>query len=373
MKLIINTAHQRFGGAVQGALSFLYECINHPEHEYYVWVGPGVAKSLKEEDFPANFSFQRVEFGPVNLLKAFRINRVLRRYEKQIDPDCIIATSGPTYFHARAPQVIGYTLPLYIYPESPYLQDLSVHRAVRFWLKKRLHFYFFRRDADAYVVQTGDVNRRVRKALGTSRVHTVTNTFNGFYRDWQQFPDKLPPRKTGEFRFLTLSSWYLHKNLELIPEVLSELTRRGYDQVRFVVTLDEQSFSEHIRGEQHSGILNVGPVKPRECPSLYQECDAMFLPTLAECFSASYPEAMIMGKPIVTTDLGFARSICGDAALFYEAKNAKAAAEVIIRLLENEPLQKDLIEQGRIQLNQFDTPSERARKYLEICSNFSGA
>ena len=55
-------------------------------------------------------------------------------------------------------------------------------------------------------------------------------------------------------------------------------------------------------------IINVGPIKSAECPSLYSECDIMFFSTLLECFSASYAEAMIMKKPIITTDMGFAHT-----------------------------------------------------------------
>ena len=53
------------------------------------------------------------------------------------------------------------------------------------------------------------------------------------------------------------------------------------------------------------------------CPKLYNQADAMFLPTLLETFSASYPEAMKMERPILTSDLDFAKDICGDAALYF--------------------------------------------------------
>lgn len=367
MKIAINSSHQRFGGAIQVALSFINECRNFPQHDFYVWVGPGVRKSLKEDEFPANFHFEHFDFGVISFKKTFEINTIMQLVEQRIQPDVIIATSGPSYFTSKAPQVIGYNLPLYIYPESPYLQEQSSYRKFRRFLKKQLHFHYFKRDADYYVVQTDDVNQRVRKALGTDKVKTVTNTASNYYRDWKAYPARLPEKKVGIFRFVTISSYYGHKNLELIPKVLQELKKRGIDSVEFVLTLKADDFKRYI-GEQ-DGIHNVGPVKPEECPSLYQECDAMFLPTLAECFSASYPEAMLMEKPIVTTDLGFAKSICGEAALFYEAKNAKAAADQIERLVKDQTLHKDLVAKGKEQLKAFDTPQERAKKYIELCES----
>lgn len=369
MKVVINTAHQRFGGAIQVALSFIHECRRFSEHEYYVWVGSGVRKALDETAFPANFHFRHFDFGVITFRKTYTINRSLQQVEQEIQPDCIIATSGPSYFHSRAPQVIGYNLPLYIYPESPYLQQLSLKQKLKLSLKKKAHFYFFKRDAVAYVVQTDDVNHRVRKALKTSAVHTVTNTASQYYSEEQFTAPKLPPKEPCRFRFLTLSSYYPHKNLELIPEVLGKLNQRGIDTVDFVLTLKDEDFQDHIGN--HPNIINVGPVLQPEGPGLYAECDGMFLPTLAECFSASYPEAMAMRKPIITTDLGFAKSICGEAALYFEPKSAEDAAEKIRQLVSDNGLQNHLVEKGREQLKTFDTAAERAQKYLALCEQFA--
>lgn len=365
MKIVINTAHQHFGGAVQVALSFIRECRAFPGNEYHVWVGPGVGKSLNTEEFPGNFTYYNFNFGKIGFKTIRQIQQELSSIEKEIQPDAIISTSGPSYYQSDAPQVIGFNLPLYIYPESPYAKELPLNKKMKLRLKKQAHFYYFKRDASAYVTQTEDVNHRVQKALGTDRVYTVTNTCSRFYLEKKKFPPKLPPKGSGTIRFLTLSSWYPHKNLEFIPDVTSVLQRRGIENVEFVLTLKDSDFQEQIGS--HPKIHNVGSVLPEEGPSLYQECDGMFLPTLAECFSASYPEAMAMEKPIVTTDLGFARSICGDAALYFEAKNAKSAADQIEALIKDQELQEILIKNGEKQLQIFDTPEERARKYLEIC------
>ncbi|MBX2966880.1 MAG: glycosyltransferase family 4 protein [Cyclobacteriaceae bacterium] len=365
MKIIINTSHQRFGGAIQVALSFIYECIQFPEHEYHVWVGSGIGKSLKEKDFPGNFTFYYFDFGVIDFSKIRRIQKTLESVENKIKPDIIMATSGPSYFHSKAPQVIGYNLGLYIYPESPYVKNLPLWRRIKLEIKKQIHFYFFRRDAAAYVVQTDDVNQRVRKELKTELVYTVTNTYNGFYEQQATFPNRLSPRQKNEIRLLTVSSYYPHKNLEIIPAVVKRLREKGVDNIRFVLTLKKEDYKNKIGAMPD--IINVGPVKPEECPSLYKECDFMFLPTLAECFSASYPEAMIMEKPIITTDLGFARSICGESAVYYKPGDAEDAVQSILQLINDRTLQEHLISKEKEQLKKFDTAHSRAKKYLQIC------
>ena len=362
----------RFGGAVQVALSFIHECRRHAEHEFHVVLGPGVAASLNVEDFPANFHFHNKSFGVVGLRTPRRVQREMAALEARIQPDCIVTTSGPSYWRSRAPHLMGFNLGLYIYPESPYLRDLPRIRKLRLSARRWLHCRYFRRDADAFIVQTNDVNRRVRGLFHTDQVHTVTNNHNAWYSDPPAFGPRLPPRGADTFRLLTLSSYYPHKNLDLIPNVIEALPERVRTRVHFVLTLSENEYKARIGAVLPDQIQLTGPVSPPECPSLYAECDAMFLPTLSECFSASYPEAMKMKTPIITSDLGFARSICGDAALYFAPRDAESAAQQITQLADDAALRRDLCERGTKRLAIFDTPAQRADKILEICENLVG-
>lgn len=368
---MINTAHQRFGGAVQVALSFINECKTFAEFDFVVILGDGLKDLVIIEEFPANFEFERVEFGQINILKSLVINRHMKLLEARYVPDVIISTTGPTYFNSKAPQIVGFNLGLYLYPESPYVKSFSRMKKLKFSLKKRLHYYFFKRDTTAFLTQTLDVNQRVQKEFGTEKVYTVTNTASSYYNEPEFFVNRLDPKPETLYRFVTISAFYPHKNLDLIAQVARVLEERGRQNFEFVLTISPTQFNQIFQRKRH--IVNVGPISPRECPSLYRECDAMFLPTLAECFSASYPEAMIMGKPIVTTDLGFARSICGEAALYFSAKNAEAAADQIEKLLDDRELQAELVKQGYKELEKFDSPQERAKKYIELCALIADA
>ena len=136
MRLMINTAHQRFGGAVQVALSFITECRDFPEHEYFVMLGPGLQKLINQDEFPDNFHFESFDFGPINFRKSFTINKAMKAMEAKYNPEVIISSTGPTYFHSKAPQIIGFNLPLYIYPESPFVQSFSGIRRLKFTFKK---------------------------------------------------------------------------------------------------------------------------------------------------------------------------------------------------------------------------------------------
>lgn len=370
--MLINTASTHKGGSVQVAKSFLEECKNYPEHTFHVVLGNLLDDLTDRQDYPENFHFYPIGYRPATRVFHYK-NRdaFFSKLEAEISPDVVFTTSGPAYWRPNAPHLAGYNLPHYIYRDSPYFDQISPLNRLKWDLKGRVIKYFFKQDADAYVVQTDDVNRRLRTWLGTNSVYTVTNTCSEDYRSPKPVPYKLPLKKQGEFRFLTLSAWYGHKNLDLIPEIVKRLPEELRERVRFVVTVPENTFRDKFPKETFNNIHNIGLVKPDEGPSLYKECDALFLPTLLECFSASYPEAMMMDRPIVTTDMGFARTICGDAALYFRPTDPDDAIQKIKKVIEHEEIRNRLVEEGKKQLRTFDTPKERAEKYLMLCEQLT--
>ena len=133
---------------------------------------------------------------------------------------------------------------------------------------------------------------------------------------------------------------------------------------RFVLTVDASQLAVPAELEAH--FLRIGRVDIAECPSLYEQCDVMFQPTLLECFSATYPEAMRMRRPIVTTDIEFAHGLCGDAAVYYDALSPQAAAEAIYRVATERDLRARLVAAGTEQLKRFDTYTARAEKLIRL-------
>lgn len=73
-----------------------------------------------------------------------------------------------------------------------------------------------------------------------------------------------------------------------------------------------------------------------------------------------------MERPIVTTDLSFARDICGDAALYYSPMSAADAADTIVRLAHTPELRSSLIEKGKRRLRHFLTPSRKHERLLQL-------
>lgn len=352
------------------AHSFIFECINFPAHSYFVVLSPNLSRKIDISLFPNNFQFFSIPYRPgTRVISLKSPSKFLRMVEDKVKPDVVFTTSGPAYWRPRHPHIIGYNLAQHIYLESPFFQTLNVFKRLEYRLRRAITLHYFRRDGDAFVVQTDDINRRLKLLLSSSTIKTVTNTCASHYLDYDRGKrNYLPPKDENEFRLLFLSSYYRHKGFDMLVKTLAELKSRGLFNIRFVLTISKDS--EKLLGlGGEPQILNIGPVALKDCPQLYSECDALFLPTLLECFSASYAEAMIMGRPILTSDFGFAKSVCGDAALYFDARNSIDIASKIEQLYKNRNLWLDLARKGSLRFKSFDTAKSRAQKYLDFCEN----
>jgi len=266
---------------------------------------------------------------------------------------------------------MGFNLPHHLYSDSPYFtRILSLFERLRWRVKSTLIRHYTKEYADACVVQTDDVNQRLRQWIGSERVYTVPNTISGAYLAAQQSDSAESGVHSADakvFRLLVLSSYYRHKNLEIINDIVDLMRGHGINDIRFTMTLPKRDFENTIMPRNRDWVDNVGPQSPDDCPALYEKSDALFLPSLLECFSANYVEAMAMHRPIITTDLGFARTICSNAALYYEPLDPKAALSKILDLRSNAKLYEDLVKAGQTELQRFGTPRQRAEAYLSLC------
>lgn len=367
MKLLI-LAVQFKGGSLQGVVSIIRELVKIDENEYHIVLSSEVKKQIQNITLPSCIHVYDLPVKSGNRTLNLFLNRGwFTHLERRIKPDCSLCTSGPLYWTPKSPCLMGFNLPHHIYRDSPYFDTINFAARIRWFLRRTFHRFYFRREGDAFFVQTDDVNERFRKYVGRDCVYTVPNTYSVSYRCIEKFAPKLPPRQEKETRCLTISAFYPHKNLGIIKQVVDRLDEVGREDIRFVVTLPQDRYDQVFSEQYKDRIINVGFVPSKEGPSLYDECDIMFLPTLLECFSASYAEAMVMHKPIITSDMGFAHCVCKDAAIYFDPTSVNEIAEKLINLVDDKDLQKDLVEKGEILLGQFGTSEDRAKGILDLC------
>lgn len=371
MKLLI-LAIQFKGGSLQGVVSIIRELVKFKDNEYHIIISQEVKNQVQGLSFPRNMHFYDLPHRSDNHTANAFLNRVwLRRKEKTLQPDVVLDTSGPIYWTPHSPCLLGFNLPHHVYRDSPYFDTISLMSRIRWFLRRTFHRYYFRREGDAFFVQTDDVNVRLRQFLNRSGVYTVPNTYSISYREVEHFPNKLPPLLGNTTRCLTISAYYPHKNLGIISKVVDKLDELGRKDIQFVVTLSQEQYNHLFAAEYKSRIVNVGFVPSKEGPSLYNECDIMFLPTLLECFSASYAEAMVMGKPIITSDMGFAHCVCKDAAIYFDPTDVDDITTKLLNLIDNKALQADLVIKGKEMVKQFGTSEDRTREILALCKKLT--
>jgi glycosyltransferase involved in cell wall biosynthesis len=369
MKLLINTATTLKGGGLQVAKSFIEECKTHTEHEYHVILGVNLGKTINIDSFSSNFYFYKIDFRPGTRVFSFKsVTSFFNELEKKICPDVVFTTSGPAYWKPKAPHLVGFNLPHYVYPDSPFFKTIPLWKIIRWKIRGLIKAHFLKKEANAFVVQTDDVNTRLKKWLKTEEVYTVSNSCSSHYFKTNTYANKLADRLPNEFRFLFLSAYHPHKNFEIIKRIVDYELKINIDfSYKFILTLPNDIFNSIFEKKYHKYVYNVGPIPVPECASLYKECDGMFLPTLLECFSASYVEAMFMEKPIVTSNLGFAKTVCEGAALYIDPLDEIEITQKIKMLINNSELRKSLIQKGITQKEKFKTAAQRANSYLDLC------
>lgn len=252
---------------------------------------------------------------------------------------------------------------------SPCKQSLLLHNAHRVYrIKTPRHIpvrsRFFKRISDQKLesslrsvnrlyCQTETMRLRSHEVLGypLSQIGLCPNAFSPFIQPLQRWPEELESYR-GRFILLCLTRYYPHKNLEIIVETFARYRDLLLDVVCVLPINRDQgkgasTLIDRIRTEGlEDQILCIGETEQERLGEFYFVADAMILPTLLESFSGTYLEAMQLDTPILTSDRGFAREVCGDAAVYIDPLSVDRVKDGILKLKDDPALRKELISKG---------------------------
>lgn len=362
MNILINCSNLRVGGGIQVSHSFINGLKNYSQHTYVVIFSNPIASLIEVKSFGDNFKFYKYEIVP-SLRKR---NEFLDKIVRVNKIDCVFTIFGPSYWKPNVFHISGYAKPHYIYKDSPFFKEISLMSKIKLKVKEFIHLKRFNQ-ANILIAENSDVSERLKKIFPQKNIYTVTNYYHQIFDNQDAWDKSISLSLFEGVTLLTISANYPHKNLKIIPQVIKELKKTKPDfNFRFVLTMNRKNFIKNIDDNIEKHIVFIGKVNINQCPNLYTQSSFMFLPTLLECYSACYPEAMRMNKPILTSDLNFAKSICGEAAYYFNPLSPKDIANAIIYLTENENIKDHLINNGKEQLKKFDNYIDRTKKYLKI-------
>lgn len=370
MKLLIDCSNLYAGGGLQVAKSFLNDLRELGlNHNYHIIQSKNFARVFTKDNFPNNFEFY--ELGEKEEKSILKRRKTMLNLEHKICPSVIFTVFGPSYHKSKAPKVVGFAWGYVIFPKSPFYKKLKWIENLKYKLLNRFKIFFFNKNSDVLIFETYFAKTFYEKKYAKDvKCFFVSNTLNELFYNPNLLSHYPLIENGNKAKILFLTANYKHKNINILPGVIDCLINEyGYDNFKFYISINdnEVNFSEHHKKYIHF----LGRVKEEHLPSLYNDIDLVFMPTLLETFSVTYLEAMFMMKPIVASDMEFSRDICRNSAYFCSPTSPYEYAKAIFELISNDDLRNDLVQKGVENLKRFGTSMDRTKSYISILEQFS--
>jgi len=270
-------------------------------------------------------------------------------------------------------QIYLFDWPFALYPHSIAWKKLGKKE----WLFRKVKLYLIRRWIHLPVLiiaQTKVSAEKIKQIFAVTNVEIVPNAVSVDNLTGGQPRDFALPK--NRIRFLYLTKYYPHKNIEIFIPLARIIQQRGLPY-SLIITIDEHQHAgakkilDKIKNENlGDSIINVGPVRMDHVPSLYQQVDALLMPSLLESFSGTYVEALYHGKPIFTSNLDFARAVCDKAAFYFDPLNAHSIIDSIGSAFNDPDLIGANVSLGRERLNSLLTWREAFDKFIAIIERY---
>ena len=353
------------GGVFQYTMTLIEGLRNNTRHEYFVFY-----KDPKFENFcvnSQNCKFILMSASENRLSKASRNigtlfdfkSPLLGRYsiilENKIDM-LISPVSSSIGFHLGLPYVnVIYDVMHKYYPSFPeyslkerIMRDLiykrSAERAVltvveSYQTKEDLvRFYKIKRDKIRLIPSCPPWYIYKYKDLEDSSINEIMNKY------------RIPQR----FIFYPAQFWYHKNHLRLIKSLY--LLREKYNvkiPVVFVGSPKKDSKGTFLKITKlieelkiDDQILCLGYLSEREMVALYKRATVLVFPSLIGPTNIPPLEAMVLGTPVLCSNLFSMPEQIGDAGLLFDPFNVEDIAEKILKIWMNEDLRQELIKNG---------------------------
>ncbi len=120
-------------------------------------------------------------------------------------------------------------------------------------------------------------------------------------------------------------------------------------------------------------VLFPGFVPDTELAGFLHACLAVVFPSLYEGFGIPVLEAMLLGKPVLCSNVTSLPEVAGDAALLFDPRKPQEIAAAMTRITAEPALARSLGEKGRRRAAAFGGPREMAAAYLSCFREVAAA
>jgi glycosyltransferase involved in cell wall biosynthesis len=366
--ILVNGISAKWGGGKSILVNFLSLLSNSNKNDQFIVVVPANAEySAYARE---NIIILPVKGSALSLCRyyLFTIRRIIKKYQVSL-----VFNLADLIAPVSTRQLYLFDWPYAIYPESIVWKRMRLSE----WLFKKVKLFLIRcciRLPVLLIAQTKVSETRLKKRFSIDNIDVIPNAVSldnftgGVHKNFG-----LPP---NTIKFLYLTKYYSHKNIEIFLS-LAEIIRRENLPYTIVITIGEDQhpnvkrFLETIAKEKLDDIvINVGPVSMENVPSLYQQCDALLMPSLLESFSGTYVEAMYHGKPIFTSDMDFAKVVCGDAGYYFDPLKADSIIDSIVTAYRDPNLLSAKVAVGKERLKTFLSWQEAFDKFITVIKKY---
>ncbi|WP_305815687.1 glycosyltransferase [Photobacterium leiognathi] len=366
MNILINASNLHVGGGVQVASSFLNELekilrVRNVNANISVVVSTTVLDNL-------DYSFDKSVFDKFSELNIFGFD-FRTRYKRNffLGYDVIFTVFGPLYFHIKnTHEVTGFAQPWIAYPDNLVYEKINILDRI----KNRLNFYlkeiYFKKSSILIVEANHVKSSLVKLGYNKNNIKVVSNTISNvfFEDDWTPINYK----KSNKFTLGFIGRNYIHKNISILKDVNLILKRKYNTFCDFLFTLNDDEMINN-GFDKFDNFYSVGEIKVEQCPSFYQQIDALIFPSLLECFSAAPIEAMKMGKLVIASDLPFISDVCKSSARYFDPLSAESIALSIYKAINEPEINEMMIMDAKNLVHHLPTAKDRAEAYLNILLN----
>jgi len=366
-RVLLNGLNSTTGGGksiLDNYLSLLEESDNNDT--YFVLVSDA-------EEYQ-RFSNNHVEvvdikwFFKISFLFPITYKYVLPRLIKSLRIDVIFNLADIPIPISGVRQVFLFDWPYAVYPESSVWKSMDLKSFVVRKVKLKFFSYYLKY-ITVMIAQTETIKNRLIRLYGARDIIVVPNAVTLEHSNTENYFNFSMPK--GKL-LLCLSHYYPHKNFEIFIPLAKAIKRLALDY-KIIVTIEashHQKAKEFLKQVKHFGlsdiIYNVGVVEMGDVPSLFQQCDALLMPTLLETYCLPYVEAMQNRRLIITSDMDFSRDVCGDAGIYFDPLDHRSILESIESIFSNGPLRELKLTKGEMRLRALNSWPTVVNKYINI-------
>ena len=374
MKMVINAASAKMGGAVTYLVSLLRHLPPRQSgHEFYVFLPPETAQKL--EGLNENIRLIPTTKGHARWWERVWWEQVtLRRCIDELHADVLFSTANFGMFGCPVRQMLLVRISLYF--SRIYIDLFLPRHSPRFRWSFRLRRWLCCqsvRCADVVMTPTQAMLDDLRAYVDVSPTKGMANHY-GATDVGKDMACWCPRGEQFPIRLLYISLYAEHKNLTTLLQAIPLLNKDGTGEFVLATTVNPAwqpanwslTCKTDIHLAHHEDVAPwvkfTGPLGPNEIEEQYRCADVFVFPSLAESFGHPLVEAMAHGLPIVASDTPVNREMCGDAAIYFRPLDPGHLAQTIRWVATSQPLQNKLSLRGRQRVRaKFNWPTHVGR------------